>query len=78
MTWSAARSRRLASASARTRVELRLPADLPPVYVDADLIVQVFANLFDNIAKYTPAGTRVWVSAHRRSGRRAGARHGGR
>jgi two-component system sensor histidine kinase KdpD len=23
----------------------------------------VFANLFDNIAKYTPPGTRVWVSA---------------
>jgi two-component system sensor histidine kinase KdpD len=44
-------------------VELRLPADLPPVYVDAGLIVQVFGNLFDNIAKYTPPGTRSWVSA---------------
>ncbi len=44
-------------------LELSLPADLPPVYVDAALIVQVFANLFDNIAKYTPAGTRVRVSA---------------
>jgi two-component system sensor histidine kinase KdpD len=44
-------------------VELRLAADLPPVYVDATLIVQMFANLFDNAAKYTPAGTHVWVSA---------------
>ena len=44
-------------------VELRLPADLPPVYVDAGLVVQVFSNLFDNIAKYTPPGTRSWVSA---------------
>jgi len=44
-------------------IELSLPADLPPVYVDAALIVQVFANLFDNIAKYTPAGTRVRVAA---------------
>ncbi|MDB6091995.1 MAG: kdpD [Gammaproteobacteria bacterium] len=44
-------------------VELRIPADLPPVHVDATLIVQVFSNLFDNIAKYTPAGTRVYVSA---------------
>jgi two-component system sensor histidine kinase KdpD len=44
-------------------VELRIPADLPPVHVDATLIVQVFANLFDNIAKYTPPGTRVYVSA---------------
>jgi two-component system, OmpR family, sensor histidine kinase KdpD len=44
-------------------VDLRLPADLPPVYVDAKLIVQVFTNLFDNIAKYTPRGTRAFVSA---------------
>jgi two-component system, OmpR family, sensor histidine kinase KdpD len=45
------------------QVELRLAPDLPPVWVDATLIVQVFTNLFDNIAKYTPAGTRLTVSA---------------
>jgi two-component system sensor histidine kinase KdpD len=44
-------------------VEVRIPADLPPVHVDATLVVQVFSNLFDNIAKYTPPGTRVYVSA---------------
>jgi two-component system, OmpR family, sensor histidine kinase KdpD len=44
-------------------VEIRIPHDLPPVHVDATLIVQVFSNLFDNIAKYTPAGTRVYVTA---------------
>jgi two-component system sensor histidine kinase KdpD len=44
-------------------VDLRLPVDLPPVLVDAKLIVQVFANLFNNIGKYTPAGTHVAVSA---------------
>jgi two-component system sensor histidine kinase KdpD len=48
---------------ARHLVEVRLPADLPPVYVDAKLIVQVFSNLFDNSAKYTPPGTHVFVSA---------------
>jgi two-component system, OmpR family, sensor histidine kinase KdpD len=44
-------------------VEVWIPHDLPPVHVDATLIVQVFSNLFDNIAKYTPPGTRVHVSA---------------
>jgi two-component system sensor histidine kinase KdpD len=44
-------------------VEVRIPADLPPVHVDATLFVQVFSNLFDNIAKYTPPGTGVCVSA---------------
>jgi two-component system, OmpR family, sensor histidine kinase KdpD len=44
-------------------VETRLAPDLPPVWVDATLIVQVFSNLFDNIAKYTPPGTHVSVSA---------------
>jgi two-component system, OmpR family, sensor histidine kinase KdpD len=48
---------------AKHPVELRLPADLPAVYVDANLVVQVFTNLFDNAAKYTPPGTRVCVSA---------------
>jgi two-component system, OmpR family, sensor histidine kinase KdpD len=49
--------------------EVRLPPDLPPVYVDATLIVQLFANLFDNIVKYTPAGTHVTVSAVADGGR---------
>jgi two-component system, OmpR family, sensor histidine kinase KdpD len=44
-------------------IESRLPHDLPPLYVDATLIVQVFANLFDNLTKYTPVGTKVQISA---------------
>src|SRR5581483_11984628 len=44
-------------------VDLQLPADLPPVFVDGTLVVQLFANLFDNLAKYTPAGTRARLSA---------------
>jgi len=49
-------------------LEVRLPAELPPVYVDASLTVQVLVNLFDNVAKYTPHGTRVWVTAFRDEG----------
>ena len=44
-------------------VELALPPDLPPVFVDAALVVQVLVNLLDNIAKYTPAGTAVRIQA---------------
>ena len=58
------------------RVEVALPADLPLVFVDATLVVQVFANLFDNAAKYTPAGTTD--HGHRARRRRGRARHGRR
>ncbi len=44
-------------------IETRLPPDLPPVWVDGTLVVQLFGNLFDNVAKYTPPGTHVSVSA---------------
>ena len=53
----------LESKLAQHQVEMRIPPDLPPVHVDATLIVQVFSNLFDNISKYTPPGTHVAVSA---------------
>ena len=44
-------------------VTIRLPNDLPPVYVDAQLVVQVFANLLDNVAKYTLPQTHVVIAA---------------
>ena len=43
-------------------VEVELPADLPAVYVDAPLVTQVLANLLENAAKYTPAGTHLTIS----------------
>jgi two-component system, OmpR family, sensor histidine kinase KdpD len=44
-------------------VEMRLPADLPPVHVDAPLVTQVFANLLENAARHTPPGSRIRISA---------------
>jgi len=54
---------RLGTALANHLVEIGLPPDLPAVYVDAPLITQVFANLLENAAKHTPAGTKILISA---------------
>jgi signal transduction histidine kinase len=40
-----------------------LPAGLPEVWVDRDVLLRVLINLLDNALKFTHAG-RVWVEAH--------------
>ncbi len=45
------------------RVRTALPHDLPLVNFDAVLIERVLANLLENAAKYTPAGSSVTVAA---------------
>ena len=45
------------------RLEVRLPRDLPLVRFDAVLIERVLVNLLENASKYTPAGSRVTLSA---------------
>ena len=44
-------------------IDLRIPADLPAMHVDGNLVVQVLVNLLDNVAKYTPPGTRARIRA---------------
>jgi two-component system sensor histidine kinase KdpD len=44
-------------------IDVDLPAELPPVYIDAPLIAQVFGNLLENAIKHTPPGTRISISA---------------
>ena len=60
----------IGSALHRTRRELAehevavdLPADLPLLWMDGLLMEQVFVNLLENAARYTPVGTKVWLSA---------------
>ena len=54
---------RLALPLADHPVQVDLPPELPPVYVDGALMLQVFTNLLENVAKHTPPQTRIIIRA---------------
>lgn len=43
-------------------VKVKLPEDLPLLYVDGVLLEQAFINLLENAARHTPNGTKVTIS----------------
>ncbi|MEX3951347.1 DUF4118 domain-containing protein [Paraburkholderia sp. EG287B] len=45
------------------QVEARVPPDIPLVQFDAVLVERLFANLFENAARYTPAGSPLTIGA---------------
>ena len=49
-------------------LSIHLPANLPPVYVDAKRIAQVLVNLVRNAANYAPKKTVISISANARGG----------
>ncbi len=49
-------------------VEIHLPPDLPLVPIDEVLVEQVFVNLLENAARYTPPGTPLDVTAWQDAG----------
>jgi two-component system sensor histidine kinase KdpD len=44
-------------------VTVRVPPDLPLVFIDGLLMEQVLVNLLENAARYTPAGSQVMINA---------------
>lgn len=48
-------------------VEVRLPADLPPVSMDLDRIKEVLMHLLENAAKYSPAESPIYITAELRN-----------
>ncbi|AMV43172.1 DUF4118 domain-containing protein [Paraburkholderia caribensis] len=46
-------------------VQVSLPADLPLLQLDAVLLERLFANLFENAAKYVPPDTPLTIGAQR-------------
>jgi two-component system sensor histidine kinase KdpD len=49
-------------------VRVVLPADLPPLPIDAVLVEQVLINLIENAIKYTPTGSPLELSASAETG----------
>ncbi|HUN80195.1 MAG TPA: sensor histidine kinase KdpD [Phycisphaerae bacterium] len=49
-------------------IETDLPKDLPLVFVDGVLLEEVFVNLLENAARYTPARSTVRISARPMAG----------
>lgn len=50
------------------RLEIELEKELPAAKVDASLLAEVLYSLIDNAAKYSPAGSRIKISASRTEG----------
>jgi two-component system sensor histidine kinase KdpD len=50
------------------RIEVEIESELPSARIDASLIAEVLYSLIDNAAKYSPAGSRIKISARRSDG----------
>jgi len=55
----------LSSSIQEANIELKryIPADLPRIFVDVNIVRRVLINLLDNAVRYSPMGGEVWISA---------------
>ena len=51
------------SSAPETDTELSVDGPLPEVVSDRLALEQIFSNLIENAAKYSPTGTKVWIAA---------------
>ena len=49
-------------------VDIRLPSELPKVCGDLERITEVFSQLLENAAKYSPANTPIFITAEAKNG----------
>ncbi len=49
-------------------LSVRMPENLPKVAGDPEMVGKVLCNLLDNAAKYSPAGSPIFISAEQRDG----------
>ena len=50
------------------QVEIRLPDSMPKLWVDQDLMTKVLIHLIENAAKYSPAGSPIFISGAMEAG----------
>ncbi len=55
---------RLETRLGEREIAIHVPSSFPWLFVDPVLFEQLFVNLLENAAKYTPAGSRLELSAH--------------
>lgn len=55
--------RRLGDLTKKHHMEIQLPPDLPLIRADCVLLEQVLLNLLDNAMKYSPAGSKIRLTA---------------
>jgi len=54
--------------SRRQEISCLIPSDLPPIWVDEDMILRVLLNLLENATKFTPSGGKIVANASQEDG----------